>query len=234
MELIPVIDLLHGQAVMAFRGQRKHYRPLNTPLCGSSDPLDVIAAYLSLSSFGTLYIADIDAIENRKDNGIIIASIRRAFPSLTLWVDRGWPPIPQQTNQIPVIGSESLEEDWEQSLSAINVPWILSLDFDANGFRGPKALLDRSDLWPKTVILMSLSRVGGECGPDWHQLGHFMGRHPQRRWIASGGIRDQNDLEKLENMGIAQALVASALHRGGIHPLENEKSRHLNGSGFHQ
>ena len=233
MELIPVIDLLHGQAVLACQGRRDQYRPLTTSLCPGSDPLEVIAAYLTLAPFRRFYIADIDAIEKTGDNGIIIDSVRRAFPALTFWIDRGWPPVCRQANQIPVIGSESLENNWRENLSAMNEPWILSLDFDADRLRGPSEILEEAGLWPRTVILMSLSRVGGECGPDWHRLSHFINLHPNRHWIASGGIRQQQDLSRLERMGIGQALVASALHRGTLIPGETkEKSRHPGGSGL--
>ena len=232
MELIPVIDLLQGQAVLAHQGLRKHYRPLCSPLCPSSDPLEVIAAYLKLHPFRTLYIADIDAIEKKGDNGIIINRIRQRFPDLILWIDCGWPPVNNQPWQIPVIGSESLSEDWRRNLPGLDTSWILSLDFDAHGFRGPKSLLERSDVWPQEVILMCLNRVGSGHGPDWHHLNHYLRHHPEKDWIASGGIRHQQDLHDLENMGIRRALSASALHQGTVTP-ETNKSRHLKGSGFH-
>lgn len=221
MELIPVVDLRQGQAVMAIRGQREQYRPLATPLCRDSDPLRVVSAILRLGQFRILYIADLDAILEKKDNGIIISRIRRAFPHLHLWVDRGWPPIEPSAGLTPVVGSESLGPDWKHALARIKEPWILSLDFSASGFLGPEDLLEEPARWPPAVILMTLAKVGSQSGPDWPRLTTFKHRYPKTCWIAAGGIRGSQDLTRLKRLGIGLALVASALHYGLIRP-END------------
>ena len=41
MNLIPVIDLMRGQVVRAHRGARGSYRPIESRLCASSDPITV-------------------------------------------------------------------------------------------------------------------------------------------------------------------------------------------------
>ena len=60
---IPVIDLKGGVVVRARHGDRASYRPIETPLSRTSEPLDVVAGLLSLHPFRTLYVADLDAIE---------------------------------------------------------------------------------------------------------------------------------------------------------------------------
>ena len=67
MEVIPVIDLKGGAVVRARHGDRASYRPIETPLSPTSDPLDVVAGLLSVHAFRTLYIADLDAIEGYGD-----------------------------------------------------------------------------------------------------------------------------------------------------------------------
>ena len=62
MDIIPVIDLMGGQAVHAKLGRRDEYRPLQSRLCRTSRPLDVAEALLALYPFRTLYLADLDAI----------------------------------------------------------------------------------------------------------------------------------------------------------------------------
>ena len=68
MDIIPVIDVRHGVAVRAVAGDRACYRPLETPLAASADPLDVARGYLSLYPFRSLYVADLDGIEGRGRN----------------------------------------------------------------------------------------------------------------------------------------------------------------------
>src|SRR5438105_11015115 len=89
MQIIPVLDLKDRTVVRAQMVERDRYRPIETPLAPSSDPVDVARGLLSVHPFQTLYIADLDAIEGRGDNEAAIGQLRRAFPQLSLWVDNG-------------------------------------------------------------------------------------------------------------------------------------------------
>ena len=74
MQVIPVIDLLHGQVVRARSGDRASYRPLELPLSRTSDPIDVVRGRWSVYPFPTLYVADLDAIQRTGDN---VRTLRR-------------------------------------------------------------------------------------------------------------------------------------------------------------
>src|ERR1043166_10022328 len=87
MEIIPVIDVMGGVVVRARMGQRDQYRPIETPLSPTSDPVDVARGLLAVHPFATLYVADLDAIAGRGDNHAALALLRAALPRLTLWVD---------------------------------------------------------------------------------------------------------------------------------------------------
>jgi phosphoribosylformimino-5-aminoimidazole carboxamide ribotide isomerase len=216
MKLIPVLDIKAGQAVMAVGGERERYRPLATPLCRDGNVLRAVSSLLELGSFPVMYVADLDAIQGNSDNGIIIERIHQEFPLLHLWIDRGWPPISPSSNITPVIGSESLDQDWKSKLATLRSPWILSLDFNAQGYLGPAGLLKEPSWWPPSVILMSLAKVGTRSGPDWPRLTAFTQSYPNICWIAAGGISSPQDLERLKALGIQHALVATALHYGLI------------------
>ena len=58
MRVVPVIDLMAGRVVHARRGDRSNYRPLESKLTRSSEPVAVVAALLALAPFDTLYVAD--------------------------------------------------------------------------------------------------------------------------------------------------------------------------------
>jgi len=224
--LIPVIDLKLGTVVHARAGERRRYRPIRSRLCRGSGPIEVIGALLGVHPFAALYVADLDRIEGEGDNLPALTAIRRAYPDLPLWVDSGlasasdylaWQ---QRDLGLAVIGSESLESiaDWRRigaRGAAADAP-ILSLDFRNSEFLGPPALAAQPALWPRRVIVMSLDRVGGGSGPDVIRLASILRRAGKRRVYAAGGVRNLADASRLAEMGIAGALVASALHDGRL------------------
>ena len=75
MEIIPVIDLMAGHVVHARFGNRQHYQPIQSLLCNSSKPVDIIQALLELYPFKTIYIADIDAIQGPDNHFELVVAL---------------------------------------------------------------------------------------------------------------------------------------------------------------
>jgi phosphoribosylformimino-5-aminoimidazole carboxamide ribotide isomerase len=218
MKLIPVIDLQGGLVVAARLGRRCDYAPLTSPLCPSSALQDVVADLLAFHPFDTLYIADLDAIAGGAGNLDRIAALHRAYPRLSLWVDNGLTTLDRLTAIArPVIGSESLVSFAHLAKLRETYPdAVLSLDYLGDQLKGPDGLNHRPDLWLKSVILMTLTRVGSGGGPDLERLGSYRRRAPDFRLFAAGGVRHLADLEQLRDLGVAGALVSTALHQGAI------------------
>jgi phosphoribosylformimino-5-aminoimidazole carboxamide ribotide isomerase len=218
MKLIPVIDLSGGLVVAARLGDRRAYAPLRTPRCPSAAPHEVAAALLGLYPFDTLYLADLDAIGGGPGQFAVIERLRRRHPQVGLWVDNGLTDLDRLTALArPVIGSESLA-DLERLavLRATLTDPILSLDYQGDQPLGPAGLHDQPGLWPRDLILMTLSRVGSAAGPDLERLTELRRRAPDQRLYAAGGVRGPADLERLRDLGVAGALVSTALHQGQI------------------
>ncbi len=220
MEIIPVIDLMDGLAVHAQRGLREQYRPLRSPLCRNSEPVAVLEGLLGLHAFKTVYLADLDALMGKGRQAAVTEALVRAFPNIGFWIDSGLPErgelgfLQLEERTLAVVGSESLGGEpfpFEDFASV-----ILSLDFLDGELVGPKLLLDRPELWPERVILMSLSRVGSDEGPDFARVEEFTRRYPRQRFVAAGGVRGEEDLERLEAMEVSAVLMASALHSGKL------------------
>ena len=225
MELIPVIDLMGGKAVRAERGDRARYRPLSSALSPSPEPEAVLAAFLKLHPFSTVYVADLDAIERRGSNAMVLRRLRAAQPQITFWVDcglsreaecRAW--FSQNSDHL-VLGSESLSD--LTTLNALTARaeadrLLLSLDFRGAQFLGPSVLLEKPTAWPDRIICMTLERVGSGAGVDLGRLADLKRRAPQRRFYAAGGVRGEEDLARLTTAGAAGVLIASALHDGAL------------------
>jgi phosphoribosylformimino-5-aminoimidazole carboxamide ribotide isomerase len=223
-EIIPVIDLRGGEVVHARYGQRADYRPIRSMLCEGSTPEAVVGGLRALYPFPTLYIADLDAIEDTGDNEPVLHDLRRRFPELKLWVDAGFRDPDACLDWLNrdigdlVLGSES-QADWEGLRRLMASPQvhrlILSFDFAGDRFLGPLADLDPA-LWPARVVVMTLARVGSGAGPDLTRLGQIMAQNSRCRAYAAGGVRDAADLRSLSGAGAAGVLIASALHDGRI------------------
>jgi len=219
VQVIPVVDLKHGVVVRAQRGNRSAYRPIETPLSPTSEPVDVVGGLLALHAFRTLYVADLDAIMASGDNIDAIRRIRQAFPALELWIDNGaadaqaLDALVKEGLGAPVIGSESQRDG---ALLARAPEALLSLDFRGDAFLGPPEILDRPELWPQRVIVMTLARVGSGAGPDIPRLAAIQARAGARTIYAAGGVRDMGDLAALRAAGIGGALLATALHDGRL------------------
>ena len=217
MKIIPVIDLKNGVVVHAKQGDRANYQPINSQLCQSSDIYDVINAFLQLYNFDTFYIADLNAITNQGNHDDLIKAVLAFFPQQQFWIDKGFYRYQAQAhNYIPVLGSECYREDTLAELNGFNKQFILSLDYSANGALGANSLFVNSAHWSDTIIIMTLARVGSYQGADFVKLSAFCQLYPEKNFVAAGGIRHLNDLKKLQQIGVKQALIASALHSGAI------------------
>jgi phosphoribosylformimino-5-aminoimidazole carboxamide ribotide isomerase len=213
MQVIPVLDLIDGLVVRARMGDRDSYRPIETPLSPTPDPVDVASGLMRLGPFATLYVADLDAIRGRGDNFAALQKLRAAFPDVELWIDNGAAERESveatRAYGAPVLGSETQRN---AALVSAHPDALLSLDFRGDIFLGPPELLARPELWPNRVIVMTLGRVGSGAGPDLARLEAIRARAVGRRLYAAGGVRDGADLATLKSAGAAGVLVATALH----------------------
>jgi len=226
MQIIPVIDLKDGLVVHASGGDRSRYQPVHysSRLCESSEITEVVASLLNLYPFQTFYIADLDAISGNGNHNDAIGKLLRNYPSMAFWLDNGssYQAVSTATlpsNFKPVIGTESQA----QPASLTQADLILSLDFKHNQALGHPAWLESPELWPNTVVVMTLDLVGSNNGPDFEKLGELCNKHPDKRIVAAGGVRDLNDLVRLKTIGIAAVLLASSLHNGSIDAAVLEK-----------
>ncbi|MDH4981097.1 HisA/HisF-related TIM barrel protein [Hyphomicrobium sp. D-2] len=223
MDIIPVLDVRHGTAVAAVKGDRANYRPLETPLATGSDPVAVARGFAQLYPFPGLYVADLDGIEGRGGNTQLARQLHDAVPSMRVWLDEGARPdeAAQRVSEglvMPVIGSESLRDESDiKALQALPADaYVLSLDFRGETFEGPPELLLNAHVWPNSVIAMTLARVGSGEGPDIARLVAIVTLAGDRRVYAAGGVRDRSDIDTAHRAGASGVLLATALHRESI------------------
>jgi phosphoribosylformimino-5-aminoimidazole carboxamide ribotide isomerase len=222
LQVIPVIDLMHGQVVRARTGDRASYRLLESPFSPTSDAVDVVRGLLGMFSFPALYVADLDAIQGNGNNCQTLRHIRAAFPSLRMWVDNGVADASALHAFIGadlgtlVIGSESQRDSKLIAQHRDSMRIVLSLDFRGDAFQGAREILAEPALWPHRIIVMTLARVGSGAGPDLARFAAIRSIAGGREIYAAGGVRDASDLSALKAAGAFGALISTALHERRI------------------
>jgi len=234
MRLIPVMDLRDGVVVHAVKGERERYQPVESVLTDTAEPLAVARAFREKLGLSELYVADLDAIQGRGHHRPLIAHLANQ-EGMNLLVDAGASDVESalevlvtSTSKV-IIGAETLAS-WE-ALQAIRaaVPagcLVFSLDMRAGrvlsrcsqlAALSPLEALDSLHRagWQE-VILLDLVRVGTGAGVDRALIAEAQRRFPELALLVGGGIRDVTELSDLNAMGVAGALVATALHRGTI------------------
>ncbi|MEM8844535.1 MAG: HisA/HisF-related TIM barrel protein [Pseudomonadota bacterium] len=226
MKVIPVLDFLQGNIVLAQHGQRDSYLPVNSKLCPCSEPMEVIKRILSITDFDTIYIADLDSIEKNQFKPEIWQAIFNKLPQIEFWIDIGgqvtnWNKFfINYNNAKPIIGSESFTsvDQLENTLSSLSdLQATLSLDYKNNELLGPPNLLDELRVWPKNIIFLNLNQVGSFQGLDVKMYNQVSQSLPNDcNLYIGGGIKNKDDLIKAREQQISGVLIASALHNQTI------------------
>ena len=260
MKIIPVLDVMGGVVVRAVGGRRAEYRPIQSRLTTSTDPIEVAKRLLDVTGSQELYVADLDAILNPDHHSELAATLADAFPKTRILYDRGirtpadvqkipivksWKRIPwlgwvygvEVRNLYPIIATETVEsiEKLTESMCK-HMGCVVSVDHRDGQWLGNIAvfrdlgLTDHSstadvavaftmNFGANTVILLDLAKVGERHGPlnaDHVRQVSKQFKRIEHKIYVGGGIRNWDDIHRLEDAGAAGVLVASALHDGTL------------------
>ena len=225
MQIIPVLDLSKGLVVHAKKGNRKYYRPIQSSLCSTADPVEIVYSYLEFHCFQKLYIADLDAIEHQSDNSGVIHNIISEFTNLEIWLDTGISLISHYLDRLNcrrlriILSTESMLSASTFSMLRARYqhhPFLLSVDFRANTLVGSQEIMQERDSWPSDVVVLNLDHVGTCMGINFPALPNQHDLFEKHNIFYGGGIRNFADLLQLEKIGAAGALLSTALHEKTI------------------
>ncbi len=244
MELIPVLDLLRGQAVHARAGKRQSYRPVQSALLPGrvGDPVALARAYHTTLGAWRCYVADLDAIEGWTPQVKLIRALADADHGFGpgLLVDggvataRAAEALLEAGATTLVVGLETLKgfKDLKAIVKAVGGDRVVfSLDLlhgkpvqlhshrissqDSVGLElGARA----AEAGVSALLVLDLAVVGTGAGPQNLDLLEGLKRLVGLPVYAGGGVRSTEDLKLLEDAGCDAALVGSAIHSGAIAP----------------
>jgi len=231
LKVIPVIDILNGAVVHAVRGKRSEYKPIESVICKSAEPLEVAKAFKNLG-FTELYVADLDAIIDCSMDFQVLKRLSEET-ELLLLVDAGVTNFERAERLLEigaiklVIGTETLQKKSfvAQAIKCFGGDRVVvSLDLKGDkviaksGFDGyPEPLCLLSDfkaMGVLEIIVLDLLRVGTDEGVNIDFLKKASSLDMDV--VVGGGVRGMQDLTELKMLNISGALVATALHSGKI------------------
>ncbi len=239
MRVIPVIDLKANMVVRAIAGQRETYRPITSPLVRSAVAQVVAQAFVDQFGLDEFYVADLDAIDDGPPALDLYAEILEIASRLILdaglcdarRAERLAEFAAEQTRLTGiVVGLESLKSSTElaeiveilgtqRAVFSLDlrqgIPITRSAEWSS---RSPREVVERVVAAGfQRLIVLDLADVGCRGGTTTLTLcRQLRGEFPQLELIAGGGVRGPDDLTGLEMAGCQAALVASALHDGGL------------------
>jgi len=237
--VIPVLDLMIGQIVLATGGKRDCYQPVNSRLCRSSRPLDVAKSIQAQTGCHTIYLADIDSFAGAEPSWRTYNELIEA--GFSLWVDAAWlqgkrlEKLQRQVSETEklkvIISTETLQELDQVKLIAdiqeLGFEPIFSLDQNEDRVIAQDRNL--TELPPlewiskacecglRQVILLDLSAVGTLKGVSADSnlaslIREIREEAPDLCITSGGGVRSPEDVGELLSCGCKHVLVASAIH----------------------
>jgi len=239
MQIVGVIDLKAGQAVLARGGLRESYLPVRQAggRAVNGDPLALDRFYREAVGLSELYVADLDAIGGLAPQHDLVGAVASGGPT---WLDAGVHSVETAQAALDtgasrvVIGLETLPDLDALAQLAAALPadrLVFSLDLrDGCPLHPPWSSLARESpesiarhAWEAgitTIVVLDLHQIGGQAGPSVRVIESVRDSVPDADIYAGGGIRSLGDLRDLAAAGVTGALMASALQDGRVTPLD--------------
>jgi len=228
MDVIPAIDLLNGQVVRLRKGSYQEVTVYN------DDPLDQARTYKA-HGFNHIHIVDlngakegtfknlsvIESIVDKLDMSVQTGGGIRTFDDVQKMFDHGLSKI--------VCSSMAIknEQDWLKALSTYGDRCILGMDLKDGkiAYAGWLKTLDESTdeflqrmigHGLKEVLCTDISRDGTLEGVNAPLYRDLMQKYPETRFIASGGVADEEDLKRLKSINAHAVVVGRAYYEGKL------------------
>jgi len=237
VKIIPAIDLHEGKCVRLYKGdfgKVTHY---------SDQPLEVARAYAGMH-VDDLHIVDLDgARTGSPQNARVVRALCSDTPlavqlgggireaeNVRQWLENGVARC--------VIGSVAVTEPervaaWIDEFGADRIVLALDVTIDeagpvlaTHGWTQSSGLslwdlMDRyASIGARHLLCTDIGRDGAMTGPNFDLYAEILGRYPQVRLQASGGVRNIADMEKLRDLGVPAAITGKALLDGKISTAE--------------
>lgn len=229
MQILPAIDIKEGQAVRLFKGDFNQKTVVNPDVIGQSK-------IFAQAGIDFIHVVDLDgALDGRATNRDLIAKLKKES-GLGVEVGGGIRTLEQIEDYLAVgidrviIGSMAVKNpDFvKAALEKFGSDKIV-VGIDAkNGMVATEGWLETSNVdyislakaMEKIGVTLfaytDVDRDGTLTGPNFEHYERLVAELTTAKVIASGGIAEQSDLVKLQEIGVAGTIVGKAYYNGNI------------------
>ncbi len=229
--IIFVLDIFNRTVVHAQGGTRSEYKPIHfsSHICNTSDAVKIVDTVKPAE----VYIADLNMLEKigkREKNFDIIQAVSE---KAKVMLDPGVTSVSETEDVMEIVrsvvlGTETASLDTIKQVSSL-YPGRINVSIDKRKGKiltndpampdDPFKIVELlNDYELDDIIILDLDRVGTSSGVDSQFLSKIASIS-DHNVLLGGGVRNVEDIEILEGIGIKGALVATALHNGSI-PLQ--------------
>ncbi|MCO4595366.1 phosphoribosyl-formimino-5-amino-imidazole- carboxamide-ribotide isomerase [Streptococcus infantarius subsp. infantarius] len=229
MQILPAIDIKEGQAVRLFKGDFNQKTVVNPDVIGQSK-------IFAQAGIDFIHVVDLDgALDGRATNRDLIAKLKKES-GLGVEVGGGIRTLEQIEDYLAVgidrviIGSMAVKNpDFvKAALEKFGSDKIV-VGIDAkNGLVATEGWLETSNvdyislakamekIGVTLFVYTDVDRDGTLTGPNFEHYERLVAELTTAKVIASGGIAEQSDLVKLQEIGVAGTIVGKAYYNGNI------------------
>lgn len=229
MQILPAIDIKDGQAVRLFKGDFNQKTVVNPDVIGQAN-------IFAEAGINFIHVVDLDgALDGRATNRDLIAKLKKES-GLGVEVGGGIRTLEQIEDYLAVgidrviIGSMAVKNpDFvKAALDKFGSDKIV-VGIDAkNGFVATEGWLETSNvdyislakamekMGVTLFVYTDVDRDGTLTGPNFEHYERLVAELTTANVIASGGIAKQEDLVKLQEIGVAGTIVGKAYYNGNI------------------
>lgn len=224
MKIVPAIDLIDGQNVRLTKGD---YGTKNQM---KRSPIDTIKFYSQFEQVTRIHIVDLmGALEKKSKETNLIAELKKST-DLPLEIGGGLRTKKDIERYAElgidyfILGTRAiLDLEWLRKVSAI-YPGRIFVGIDARGedifvngwtenshWKIGDYIKEIKELNLAGIIYTDIDKDGMQQGPNFERTGELQ-TATSHKVIASGGVRNNEDLIRLEKSGVKEAIVGKAAH----------------------
>lgn len=227
MKIIPAIDLIEGKCVRLYQGDFSKTTEV------ASDPIKQLATFIA-DGAEIVHIVDLDGARNSEARQYELIKTLCQNSSVPIQIGGGIRTMETVEQLIElgadrlVLGTAAIEDQDFLKAALAKYPEAIVVGIDAkdgkvatHGWETVSELdyiefaKEMVALGVQTIVFTDISKDGTMSGPNLEQL-QALNEAVSCKVVASGGIKDNADIEALVAIGLEEAIVGKAIYQGAV------------------